>query len=209
MKTVGNILREAREASGISLEEVAKRTRIRQDFLQAIEDEDFTQLPKGPFVKGFVRTYARELGLNPDHTAAVYRRDHGEEYTSPLVPKGVIQPIRKRVWFLLTPQSLGVMAVGLVIGAFLLFQIRSFNQPPPLVVLEPNEQQEVRSPVVLRGRTATDCVVTVNTSSVAVDQDGNFSIDLPLTIGEQTVIVESTNRKGKTRVVQRSVHVVE
>lgn len=209
MKTVGNMLREAREATGVTIDEIAKRTRIRVDFLEAIEEERFEDLPKGPFVKGFIRTFAREVGLNPDHTAAVYRRDHGEESSSMLVPKGAIKPIRKRVWFLLTPHTAGIAFVALVIGAFLFFQIRSFNQPPPLIVLEPTESQEVRSPVVVRGKTATDCVVSVNSGSIAVDQDGNFRIDVPLTVGEQTITVNSTNRKGKTRVVQRTVHVVE
>ena len=209
MKTIGPILKAARSECGLTLDEVARRTRIRVEFLQAIEDERFDALPKGPFAAGFIRTYAREVGLNPERSAAVYRRDFGARASSQLMPSGVVSPIRKHTWFSVTPQFVGALFIGLVIAGFLLFQISTLNQPPPLLVSEPQANQEVRSPVVVRGQTATDCVVRVQGQAVAVDQDGNFTTNVTLSQGGASITVDSTNRKGKTRVVQRSVQVVQ
>ncbi len=57
---------EARQARGVSLEEAEQATKIRRRYLEAIEAGDFAQLPDGPPGRGFVRNYARYLGLDPE-----------------------------------------------------------------------------------------------------------------------------------------------
>jgi cytoskeleton protein RodZ len=73
MADVSRVLRAARERSGLSLEEVSARTRIKLTFLQAIERGEFERLPGEFFARAFLRTYARELHLPPD--AIVQRYD--------------------------------------------------------------------------------------------------------------------------------------
>jgi hypothetical protein len=66
----GTILRRLRESRGRSAEEVAARTRIRRVYIESLEREDFRALPERVFTRGFVMTYARELGLEPDRVWA-------------------------------------------------------------------------------------------------------------------------------------------
>jgi len=66
MGSFGDRLRREREQRGISLEDVALTTKIRAGLLQALEGEKFDRLPGGIFNKGFVRAYARHLGLDED-----------------------------------------------------------------------------------------------------------------------------------------------
>lgn len=63
MGTLGSVLREAREAKGLDLREAAQQTRISVNYLKAIESEDFAKLPGEVFVKGFLKNYAKFLGL--------------------------------------------------------------------------------------------------------------------------------------------------
>jgi hypothetical protein len=65
-------LRLARERLGLSLRDVADRTRIRVAILDAIENQDAERLPPAIFTRGFVKAYAREVGLDPQTTAAHY-----------------------------------------------------------------------------------------------------------------------------------------
>ena len=65
-ESVGPYLKQTREAQGLSLDQVASLTRIQMKFLQAIEDEEFADLPEQVFARGFVRTYARSLGINEE-----------------------------------------------------------------------------------------------------------------------------------------------
>lgn len=66
MSGFGERLRRQREMRGVSLEEISKSTKIGTRSLKAIEDEDFEKLPGGIFNKGFVRAYARFLGLDEE-----------------------------------------------------------------------------------------------------------------------------------------------
>jgi len=64
--SVGQILREAREAKGITLEDAAARLRLMQRQVVAMEADDFESLGQSVFARGFVRNYARLLGLAPE-----------------------------------------------------------------------------------------------------------------------------------------------
>ncbi len=64
----GRRLREARERRGISLRQIANATKIGIGALEALERNDFSRLPGGIFSRAFVRSYATEVGLDPDRT---------------------------------------------------------------------------------------------------------------------------------------------
>jgi cytoskeleton protein RodZ len=68
----GEQLRQARESHNISLQEIASATKISSRALQALESEQFSQLPGGIFNKGFVRAYARYVGLDEEKMVSAY-----------------------------------------------------------------------------------------------------------------------------------------
>lgn len=65
METLGDFLKHRREAAGLSLEDLAGRTRIRIENLRSLEREDLEALPTDTYVRGFVKLVCRELGLAP------------------------------------------------------------------------------------------------------------------------------------------------
>lgn len=69
---VGARLRGAREARRISLRQIAATTKISVSMLESIEANDGDRLPGGIFTRAFVRTYAREVGLDPEQTQRDY-----------------------------------------------------------------------------------------------------------------------------------------
>lgn len=69
---VGAALRDAREQRGLSLDQLAQTTKIRVTTLQAIETNRKEKLPEAIFLRGFVRAYAREVGLDPEDTVRQY-----------------------------------------------------------------------------------------------------------------------------------------
>ena len=64
MFEIGNSLREARLRQGLDYVDVERVTKIRPKYLRALEDEEFETLPAQTYVKGFLRTYAEQLGLD-------------------------------------------------------------------------------------------------------------------------------------------------
>lgn len=75
----GDKLRLAREAAGLSLADVATRTRITQRHLEAIEKSEFSELPGRTYVTGFARAYARAVDLPEADIAASIRRELEED----------------------------------------------------------------------------------------------------------------------------------
>lgn len=63
---LGAFLKRERELRGLSLEDVVLKTKIQRSYLEAIERDDFTSLPPGPFIKGFISSYAKVLGVKPE-----------------------------------------------------------------------------------------------------------------------------------------------
>lgn len=72
-KRLGDRFRVAREARGLTLSEVAEQIRIRSIYLAAIEDENWAAIGAPVYVRGFLRTYARFLGLDPEEAVTDFR----------------------------------------------------------------------------------------------------------------------------------------
>src|SRR5438128_5522747 len=72
LASFGEELRREREIRGISLKEIADATKISKRFLEAIERNDHRTLPAPVFTRGFIREYARYLGLNSDEIVNRY-----------------------------------------------------------------------------------------------------------------------------------------
>ncbi len=78
MGSFGDRLKKQREQKSISLDDIALSTKIGTRMLRALEEEKFEQLPGGIFNKGFVRAYARHVGLDEEQTLSDYMAALGE-----------------------------------------------------------------------------------------------------------------------------------
>ena len=78
---VGEELREARNALGVSLEDAAAQLRINKRYLQALEEGRVKDLPGAAYAVGFVRSYATALGLDPDEAVRRFRDVSGTAVT--------------------------------------------------------------------------------------------------------------------------------
>jgi cytoskeletal protein RodZ len=71
-RTPGALLSAAREEAGLTLADVAARSRVPMASLAAIESDDYQALPAVTYARGFLRLYAREVGLDPERIVALY-----------------------------------------------------------------------------------------------------------------------------------------
>ncbi len=81
MSDLARRLRSAREARGITLEEAERATKIRRRFLEAIDAGDFARLPDGPPARGFIKIYARYLGLDAEEALGDFEAEVGVPIT--------------------------------------------------------------------------------------------------------------------------------
>jgi cytoskeleton protein RodZ len=75
---LGPYLKEARERAGMTLDELARRTRIRRQNLESLEKGDWEALPSDLYVRGFVKLVCREFGLSPEKALRLYEESRRE-----------------------------------------------------------------------------------------------------------------------------------
>jgi cytoskeleton protein RodZ len=92
----GEHLRREREMRGVSLEEISAATRISTRFLEALEKEEWDNLPGGVFNRGFIRSVARFLGLDEENLVAEYALETKGRIDTGVVPDPPIEPTR--IW---------------------------------------------------------------------------------------------------------------
>ena len=80
MDSIGDFFKQVRETKGLTVDEVASKTRIRTDFVKALEEGNFAKLPDQVFARGFVRSYARSLGLDEDDAIHRFIQSAGAFY---------------------------------------------------------------------------------------------------------------------------------
>ena len=91
METVGDYLKKQREAKNISLRKVSNLTKISEFYLDCLEKGDYEKLPQGPYIKGYISSYATLIGGNAEEALQLYasiqkQRAHADEL-SPKKPK--------------------------------------------------------------------------------------------------------------------------
>jgi cytoskeletal protein RodZ len=94
MPALGERFRAAREARGLTLSEVAEQIRIRSVYLAAIEEENWPSIGAPVYVRGFLRTYARFLGLDPEEAVGEFNAS-GHVVAAPEAPAYGEAPARR------------------------------------------------------------------------------------------------------------------
>lgn len=143
--TVGQYLRQEREKKNISLEAVAKVTRITQENLEALERDDFRAISASVFARGFLRTYASFLGLDPKEVLSRYDSQVDLLKISPKIkestPSENGNPLFKYLVFF------SLIVIGVAIGYYFFQKVPSPPaQPPPLATVPPPPTPTVQPP---------------------------------------------------------------
>ena len=79
MASFGSLLQKARNRKRISLDDVARETRLAKRYLQALESESLSKLPGGAYNRAYLRTYATFLGLDPDKLMREYQEEEASQ----------------------------------------------------------------------------------------------------------------------------------
>ncbi len=144
MNGLGERLKKEREMRGVSLDEIAKATRINKSFLSALEENNFDALPAPVFVTGFLRSYASHLGMDADSLVAEYEivKKPLKDF-QPLIPEGHKAPIiSKEEMNRNFPLISAVAGILLVAGLLAVFVTRS-KAPQPAATVQKAEEEDL------------------------------------------------------------------
>jgi transcriptional regulator with XRE-family HTH domain len=129
-KRVGAILREAREARKLSIKDVARETNITPRYIEALENEDYSQFPGETYALGFLRNYSDFLALDTEHLVNLYRGHQIDLSEAPLkeltrstsVLPASLTSVDPRIWY-------GVAGAGVLLLIIFSFASGAISLP--------------------------------------------------------------------------------
>lgn len=205
MKTISQILKDARIEKKYSLAHLEGLTKIKLSFIDAIEKEKWESLPPFPTVLGFVKSLANTLEVDSKMAVAVLKRDYPPKKLK-INPKPDVSD--KFTWSPKLTFALGVSVIIIILFGYLTFQYVHFVSPPTLSVDSPKENQNIiGGDVIVFGTTDTDAKITVNDQPVVVSDDGKFSVDLNVNSSTKEIDITASSRSGKITQVRRTIKV--
>ena len=209
MRTVGEILSEKRKELNLSLEDVEKETKIRRNYLEAIEKNGFSEIQESTTVKGFIRNYAISLGLSPENVLAIFRRDFRENEKGQVISRGMVDPLGEKTFYW-TPKMTFIFFVSVLILGFTYFFVRQyvgFSSAPELEIYSPVEGQVIKEKVEVSGKTHPEAAIKIDGTLISISEDGSFKEEVILPRGENFLTIEAINRQGKKRTFNIKVKV--
>jgi len=197
------ILKNARSDKALSLDEVSKKLKIPQKYLEAIENENILCFPQEPYCSLIIKDYGDFLGLNGQQIVGLFRRDFAQKRKTKIINKSFIS---------FTPQFTFSIIISLFIILFsfyLIFEYIKFNRPPKLKINWPTGDAVSEEILEIKGLTDPESTVRVNQDLVIVDPEGNFTKKINLQTKETKVLIESKSPSGKTIQEERTINMVK
>lgn len=205
MKKIGEIIRDARKGKKYSCKDLEKITKIKSEFITAIEMGNWQNLPTFPTVLGFVKSLSGVLNLDERMAVAVLKRDYPPRKMDINPKPGITE---KPAWNPKTTFLLGIVLVVVLILGYLGVQYVNFISPPKIRVESPVEgQMIVGNKVLVFGTTELDAKVTVDNQPVLVDESGKFLTELEVSSSATKIVIKASTRSGKETIVERSIKI--
>ena len=196
------ILRKKRKLSPYQVEEA---TKIKREYIVALEKRRFSVLPESVYVRGFLRTLARFYQIDPVRLIDGFR-----EEIDPKKP-GVQESVNfrtsrlKEPIIIVTPRLLTI-TLGVIVGLFLIgylwYEVSGFAVAPKLTLDQPaQEELQIKKDLLrIKGRTESNASLTINQEPIPVNQEGKFNQRIRLQPGFNILTLKATNRSGRETV---------
>lgn len=209
MVHAGEKLYEERIKRGLTLDEVAKATKIKPFFLLAIEKGEYKKLPQGTYAYGFIRNYAKFLKLPEHEILSIFKREYDEDEFLKVLPEGLTKNNDFSLSKLKITQALKILPlIFIALLAYLIFQYRSAIFNPSLSVSYPLENSVISSQAItVIGKTDSNSTVFVNNETASLDKDGNFKKTINVFPGRVKITVKSVNNFKRTTTLQRQIEI--
>lgn len=211
LKTIGKLLEEKRKSKKLSFVEISEIIKINPEYLEALESADYVKFPSEVYIKGFLKNYARFLGIDPEHALALYRREQEKAHIPPKIK--VSDKIRSGRVDLSLSRNRIITLIATFLTLLTIFYVGSYVidifQNPRLELQKPielsaNETGEYLSEsenIVIEGVSEIGNKLTINGQEYRVNSFEQFTVDLKLQEGTNTFQLTAENQlKRKSEI---------
>lgn len=203
--TVGEKLRRARHDRRLDIEPIARKLKIRAEYLMAMEDERFDKLPAGLYGKNFLKRYASFLGLKPKELLSdLGDVPFGEENIDPFSQK-VLTKRKLLIWPRIIKNIL-ISGAILICFLYLIFYFKNIVTAPDLVITQPDKNIMTKANSIdISGRTEPGAEVMINGEIVLNNNQGLFSQTVNLKKGLNSITISAKKKYSREQSITRQI----
>jgi len=200
----GEKLRSARLRQNIELKEISKKLHIRQEYLLALENEEYNKLPSGLYGRQFLKEYCRYLKINTKNILPLTPFNDDKISDNPFSQK-----ILRRYKFLVFPKiikNIIFILLFFICLLYLLIYFRRLISPPTLSVDYPDKNIVINEPIItIKGKSNPETEIKINNTGIMSEQDGSFSQEIKLKQGLNNIIISAKKKYGQESIIQRQI----
>ncbi len=200
-------LKEAREAAGLTLDEVVEKTKIQKQYLRALEACEFDKLPmSGVYQRHFIKRYLRALGRKPESFLPQFVQEEQPTQTPDCQHPHFFVRARNLHNLPLVVRSACLIALVAILIGYLGLQIKHIVEPPKLVLQSPLDgfiTDDIA--IMVQGETEKETTISINGKEISNNGTGQFQEQIDLQPGINTLIISAKKKYGKTTTMTRHV----
>ncbi len=194
-----------------TVEDLSRLTGVSENYISALLENKFNELPANVFVKGYLQKIASILDIDEENLWNLYLK----EYNNIMPPLLDMLPTNRFDSKEKVPSQLfktfhyaPIIAIIFTALGFILFQSRILFGEPPLKINSPlfENIQTSDNPFIIEGEGQPHSYITINGKEIYLSDDGKFSEPIQLKPGLNEISIKATNRIGKTKIITKQIY---
>jgi len=160
MLSVGEILQQQRINKGLTLQQIEKYTKIREQFLKAVEENNWNFFTSKIYIKGIIKNYSRFLDLDENKMLAFFRREYEKKedikFKRKVSDSFLISDKKKYI-------TLFLIIIFFLFATYFTLQLKQYFSPPKVVILSPTETTFKRKDKIkITGKTEQESLIMLS-----------------------------------------------
>lgn len=201
MLSVGKLLKDARERKKLTLRDVEKNIKVREQFIRALEEDRWNIFTSRIYVTGILKNYSRFLGLDERKILAFFRREYERieeiKFKERVSTSYLSSDSKKTI-------IAGFAFVCILLLGYFSYQLFQYLKPPTIQILSPQNDTFKRELMIkVVGKTEKEAVVTIMGERIYQNKEGIFNYIMPLKQKENTLSIEVVGANGKKATITK------
>ncbi len=204
MQTIGNYLKSGREARNIRLSEVARSTKISKWYLDCLEKDEFDKIPGGPYIKGYIASYASYIGIEEDEILKRYDSLQINSDDENEVQDHLLEDKKKQKLPGLSFSKKKLLILSMVIFILLAFGIKYFffqNQSHIVTQLQDAQNLKTQPAPASKLKQSEAQVVPNNLTSIKAKAESQLTLQDAAGTESQALLPSGQDLEGKLQPV--------
>ncbi|MGC9048913.1 MAG: helix-turn-helix domain-containing protein [Patescibacteria group bacterium] len=215
-ETLGDFLKKIRLSSGWQLKDIERKIKIKEEYLKALEEDDYGKFSSPTYVRGFLKSYVEFLNLNSDQIIERYHQESQffevkekilkeQGLTRSALPgfKNFIKSKKIRIFNF---QKVSLIIIAAAFLFYFIWLIGQFVLPPKITIFFPANNFETSDKVIqIRGRVKGDGIVKINDQPVSKFENGIFEETLYLMPGINKIKISVKKKNNSETTIWRKI----